>query len=171
MTMATKTTERTQDAIDLLTSQHRMVEEMFQKLEEETPGSVEHRRLFATLADALAVHATIEEKIFYPAVKRPETEELLENSVEEHLAVKRVLATLLDTAPDGDASAELEELAGLTEQHVIEEERDLFPRVRKLVADDELRDLARRMNELEAELRRGEPRLEVPNETGEAAPI
>jgi hemerythrin superfamily protein len=169
--MANKTTGRGQNAIDLLTSQHRMVEGMFQKLEAEKPGSVEHRRLFADLADALAVHATIEEKIFYPAVLRPETEELLESSVEEHLAAKRVLATLLDTPPDGDARAELEELAGLTEAHVIEEERDLFPRVRQLVADDELRDLARRMNELEAELRRGEPRMQVPNETGEAAPL
>jgi hemerythrin superfamily protein len=163
--------EQGQDAIDLLTSQHRMVEEMFKKLEAERPGSTEYRRLFADLADALAVHATIEEKIFYPGVKREETEDLLEHSVEEHLEVKRVLATLLETAPDGDARGELEELAGLTEEHVIEEERDLFPRVRELMAADELRDLARRMNDLEAELRQGEPRTEVPNETDEPAPI
>src|SRR5437868_8734361 len=54
--------ERGPDAVDLLTSQHRMVEEMFKKLEAEKPGSTEYRRLFADLADALAVHATIEEK-------------------------------------------------------------------------------------------------------------
>jgi iron-sulfur cluster repair protein YtfE (RIC family) len=161
-----------QDAIELLTSQHRMVEEMFEQLEAERPGSAEYRRLFADLADALAVHSTIEEQVFYPGVKREETEGLLENSVEEHLEVKRVLATLMETAPDGDARGELEELAGLTEEHVIEEEHELFPQVRKLLAADELRDLARRMTELEAELRReGEPRAEVPNETDEPAPI
>ena len=145
---------------------------MFEQIQQQRPGSAEHRRLFGDLADALAVHATIEEKIFYPSVKRPETEELLEESVEEHLDVKRVLATLLETAQDGDVSAEIEELAGLTEEHVIEEEQELFPKVRKLIAAEELRELGRRMTELESELRRaGEPRAHIPEETEQAAPI
>ena len=161
-----------QDAIDLLTMQHRAVEDMFEQIQQQKPGSAAHRRLFGDLADALAVHATIEEKIFYPSVKRSETEDLLEESVEEHLAVKRILATLLQTAQDGDVSAELEELAGLTEEHVIEEEQELFPKVRKLLAAEELRQLAMRMTELESELRReGEPRAHIPEETEQAAPI
>lgn len=160
-----------QDAIELLTSQHRMVERLFQQIEQQRPGSAEHRRLFDEVADALAVHTTIEEKVFYPGVKRGDTEDLLEHSVEEHLEVKRVLATMLETPPDKDTSAELEELAGLTEEHVIDEEHDLFPKVRKLIAREELRELARRMIALEAELRRGEPRAQIPDETEEAAPI
>ena len=161
-----------QDAIELLTLQHRVVEEMFDEIAQQKPGSVAHRRLFGDLADALAVHATIEEKIFYPSVKRSETEDLLVESVEEHLEVKRILATLLETAQDGDVSAELEELAGLTEEHVIEEEQELFPKVRQLLAADELRELARRMTELESVLRRaGEPRAHIPEETEQAAPI
>jgi hemerythrin superfamily protein len=161
-----------EDAIELLTLQHRAVEEMFEQIEQQKPGSAEHRRLFGDLADALAVHATIEEKIFYPSVKRSETEDLLEESVEEHLEVKRILATLLETAQDGDVSAEIEELAGLTEEHVIEEEQELFPKVRKLMAAEELRELGRRMTELESELRRaGQPRAHIPEETEQAAPI
>lgn len=159
------------DALELLTSQHRSVEQMFEDLGQERAGSAEHRRLFGELADALAVHTTIEEQIFYPAVNRAETEALLEESVEEHLQAKRVLATLLETAPDGDASGELEELAGLVEEHVIEEEHELFPLVRKLTGAAELRELARQMAELEAELRQGEPRAHIPEETEEPAPI
>ena len=160
------------DAIELLTTQHRAVEDMFEQIQQEKPGSATHRRLFGDLADALAVHTTIEEKIFYPSVKRADTEDLLEESVEEHLEVKRVLATLLETAQDGDVSAELEELAGLTEEHVIEEEQELFPKVRKLIAAGELRELGRRMTELEAELRReGQPRAHVPQETEQAASV
>ena len=161
-----------QDAVELLMSQHRAVEQMFKEIEQQKPGSAAHRRLFGDLADALAVHATIEEKIFYPSVKRSETEDLLEESVEEHLEVKRILATLLQTAQDGDVSAELEELAGLIDEHVVEEEQELFPKVRQLLAAEELRELARRMTELESELRReGEPRAHIPEETEEAAPI
>jgi iron-sulfur cluster repair protein YtfE (RIC family) len=163
--------ETAPDAIDLLTSQHRSVEQMFGDLGQERPGSAEHRRLFGELADALAVHTTIEEQVFYPAVKRAETEAILEESVEEHLQAKRVLATLLETVPDGDASAELEELAGLVEEHVIEEEHELFPIVRQLTGAADLRELARRMTELEAELRQGEPRAHIPEETEEPAPI
>jgi hemerythrin superfamily protein len=161
-----------QDAVELLTMQHRAVEQMFDEIEQQKPGSAAYRRLFGDLADALAVHATIEEKIFYPSVKRSETEDLLEESVEEHLEVKRILATLMETPQDGDVSAEIEELAGLTEEHVIEEEQELFPKVRKLMSSGELRELAMRMTELESELRReGEPRAHIPEETEEAAPI
>jgi hypothetical protein len=48
-------------------------------------------------------------------VKTGETKDLLRQSVEEHLAVKRVLATMMETAPDSNVFAELEELGGLLE--------------------------------------------------------
>ncbi|HVV52487.1 MAG TPA: hemerythrin domain-containing protein [Polyangia bacterium] len=163
--------EADDDAVDLLTAQHREVERMFGELGEERPGSAEHRRLFGELADALAVHTAIEEQLFYPAVMRAETEGILEDSVEEHLEAKRVLATLMETPPDGDARGELEELAGLVEEHVIEEEHDLFPIVRRLFGADDLRELGQRMTELETELRRGEPRSHILEETEEPAPI
>jgi iron-sulfur cluster repair protein YtfE (RIC family) len=166
------TEEQGQDAISLLTSQHRMVEQMIEQLSATSPRSVEFRRTFEQLADALAIHATIEERIFYPAAKTDKTEELLEESVDDHLAVKRVLATMLETAPDGDILAELEELGGLTEEHVIEEEHELFPQVRRQMDAAELRELGARMNELTEQLRReGAPRLHVPDETEAPAPI
>src|SRR4051794_13845694 len=112
------------DALSMLQAQHREVEEMFLMLSQQRPRSAEFRRIFAQLADALAIHTTIEERIFYPSVKRRETEDLLERSVDEHLDVKRVLATLLASAPDGEIMAEMEELGGLTEEHVIEEETE-----------------------------------------------
>src|SRR5688572_12667752 len=57
----------TMDALKLLEQQHREVEELFESLEE-AEGKEERQDLFAELADNLAAHATIEEKIFYPAV-------------------------------------------------------------------------------------------------------
>jgi hemerythrin superfamily protein len=169
----TKQDEReTADAISLLVSQHREVEALLDRLDAESPRSPAFQRAFEELADALAIHTTIEEQIFYPAAKNEETEELLENSVEEHLAVKRVLATMLDAEPNGDILAELDELGGLTEEHVLDEERELFPLVRKAMDEAELQDLGARMQELVDKLRReGAPRTHVGAETGEAAPI
>jgi hypothetical protein len=61
-----------------------------------------------------------------------------------------VLATILQSSRSQDVAGEIEELAGLTEEHVIEEEMDLFPTVRKLFDGAELRELADRMTQLEA---------------------
>jgi hemerythrin superfamily protein len=161
-----------QDAISLLTDQHRQVEDLLEQLSQQSPASAAFRRTFEELADALAIHSEIEEKLFYPTVKADDTEELLEESVDDHLAVKRVLATMMETAPDGNILAELEELGGLTEEHLIEEEHELFPKVRKLMDGTKLRQLGARMNDMVEELRRaGDPRLHVSEQIEEPAPI
>ena len=85
------------NAIELLKSQHEEAKKLFRKLEK---AGAEKQKLFEELADALAVHATIEEKHFYPATKSARTEELLQEAVEEHLAVKRVIADLLEMSPE-----------------------------------------------------------------------
>jgi hemerythrin superfamily protein len=160
------------DALELLESQHRQVEELFDRLSGLTPRDREFNQLLAEVGDALAVHASIEEQIFYPAVEDRQTEELLEDAVQEHLQVKRVLATILENSTSRDVAGEIEELAGLTEEHVIEEEMELFPKVRKLFDAGERRELADRMMQLEAQLReQGDPRLHTRDELEAPAPL
>src|SRR5262245_2690811 len=78
-------------APDLLMDQHREVEDLFQAIEDAKDGE-ERRTLCAQICDKLAIHAAIEEKIFYPGTKASETEEILLESVEEHLQIKRLIA-------------------------------------------------------------------------------
>ena len=74
--------------------------------------------------------------------------------------------------PDGDVFAELEELGGLLEAHVIEEEQTLFPKVSQEVDEADLRQLGARMSEMVEQLRRERaPRMHVTEETEEPAPI
>ena len=79
------------DAIDLLESQHDEVKDLFERIEEAQTRR-EKLDLFRQLADAFAAHATIEEKIFYPAIYSGELKDQLFEAVEEHLAAKRVIA-------------------------------------------------------------------------------
>jgi hemerythrin superfamily protein len=82
------------DALKLLKQQHDEVEELMETLEK--ARKMERKQaVFIELADKLAAHATMEEKLFYPSVKAKKTEELVLESAEEHLAVKRVLADML----------------------------------------------------------------------------
>jgi hemerythrin superfamily protein len=159
------------NAIDLLKQQHREVEKLFKKIEKAGPD--EKEKLFDELADSLAVHAAIEEQHFYPATKDARTEELLQEAVEEHLSVKRIIADLLEMEPD-DAhfDAKITVLQEQVEHHVEEEEGELFPEVQKLHSKDELEDLGVLMEQTAEELKeQGAPRMEVPKETGAAAPL
>lgn len=55
----------------------------------------DRQKFFEDLADKRAAHATVEEQIFYPSVMHAKTSELLRESIEEHLAIKRVQADTL----------------------------------------------------------------------------
>src|SRR5436190_8361464 len=118
------------NAMDLLKAQHRYVEKLFATIEK-TDGA-RKEAVFRELADMLSVHATIEERIFYPSVKTPATEDILRESVEEHLAMKRLLADMMDSGVDGDEfDAKLKVLQEEVTHHAKhEEERKLFPLVR-----------------------------------------
>jgi len=162
------------DAIELLTQQHREVEDLFTEFEEMGEGETAAReQLCQKISDALAVHITIEEQIFYPATKGARTEELLREAVEEHLAAKRVIADLLQTGPsDAQFSARMKVLQEQIEHHVKEEEKELFPAAKKVLDRDQLEELGDEMERLAKELSEaGEPRMAVPDETDRPAPI
>jgi hemerythrin superfamily protein len=160
------------NAIKLLKQQHREVEKLFKQLEA-AKSAGPREKAFNDIADALAVHATIEEQHFYPGVKENQTEDILLESVEEHLEIKRVIADLLDMdADDDEFMAKVKVLQEDVEHHVEEEEGELFPKVEKLFDDDALESLGAAMEETAEELRReGNPRDAIPGETDAAAPL
>ncbi|AKJ07699.1 hemerythrin HHE cation binding domain-containing protein [Archangium gephyra] len=162
------------DAIELLKQQHREVDELFEKFEKASEGKGEQvlMDLFARIADNLAAHAVIEEKIFYPSVYVGPTADKLQEAVEEHLAVKRVIADLLDMDPsDVQFKAKMKVLQEMVEHHVEEEEKELFKSVKKLLAKEELVTIGEQMEVMFNELIQTEPRMQVPRETDEAAPL
>jgi hemerythrin superfamily protein len=160
------------NAIKLLKHQHREVEVLFKQLHKARLGGP-RRSLFEKIADALAVHAAIEEKHFYPSVKEKTTEGILLESVEEHLAMKRVIADLLQLdANDETFAAKVKVLEDEVEHHVGEEEETLFPRVERMFDDEALESLGEAMERTQDELlEAGNPRQAVPSETERAATI
>jgi hemerythrin superfamily protein len=160
------------NAIEMLKQQHRMVEQLFDQFEQaESPEA--RRDAFNEIADALAVHATIEEKHFYPTVKQEQTEGILVESVEEHLEVKRAIADLLQMdAADVDFGAQVRDLRDSVDTHVAEEEGELFPAVERLFDEAALERLGAVMDDLQSQLlRQGSPRDAIPSETAAPAPL
>jgi hemerythrin superfamily protein len=159
------------DAIELLQTQHEEAKTLFRKIEKAEDD--EKQDLFERLADVLAVHATIEEKRFYPATRNARTEEMLQEAVEEHLAAKRIIADLLEMIPDDPQfDAKVAVLKEQVEHHIEDEEEELFPEVRKMLEPDELEDLGVVMEDMAEDLKaQGAPRESVPAETDSASPL
>ena len=160
------------NAVKMLKQQHREVAKMFKEFEE-AKSAGPRRKIFEKIADALAVHATIEERHFYPAVKEEQTEDILLESVEEHLEIKRVIADLLAMeADDENFEAKVKVLQEDVDHHVEEEQDELFPKVEKLIDAETLEAIGEAMEETQAELiAEGSPRDAVLSETDAAAPI
>jgi hemerythrin superfamily protein len=156
------------NAIKLLQEQHREVEQLFKQFEEAQEDAQALRKLFIEVADALEMHATIEERHFYPGVKTDETKAMLNESVQEHLSVRRIIADLLDLNPrDERFSAGFKTLMEQVEHHVHEEEVELFPKVLSAFSEEELEKLGALMENTLAELMaEGEPHEETPSRTG-----
>jgi hemerythrin superfamily protein len=132
------------DAIALLKNQHRLVEKLFEQFED-TDDDNEKQALFEEIADNLAVHTAIEERIFYPAVRARQTEEQLEEAYDEHLDAKKILIDAMNNPDAPGFDGKVAALKGAIEHHVEEEEGELFKEVRKLITADSLEALGQMM--------------------------
>ena len=139
------------DAIQLLKDDHRKVEKIFLDLENKRD---DRRALFPELDRELSIHAEIEEKVFYPAARGAEpTRDLVLESIEEHKQIKMVLADLEKTdMRTAEWAADLKVLKEDVMHHVGEEEKELFPKVQKILSKDQLDDLGTRMEEMKMQL-------------------
>jgi iron-sulfur cluster repair protein YtfE (RIC family) len=124
-------------ATELLKKQHREVKALFGKAKK--AKSSERRNVMDEITQKLQTHMTIEEEIFYPAVREldsKKTDEIVPEAYEEHHVVKLVLAELPDVDLDDEQyEAKVTVLSELIEHHVEEEETEMFKSAEKLGAE------------------------------------
>jgi hypothetical protein len=124
-------------ATALLKKQHREVKALFGEAKKVKSG--ERHRVLDEITDKLEAHMTIEETIFYPAVREldtKKTDEMVPEAYEEHHVVKLVLAELPDVdVEDEQFEAKVTVLSELIEHHVEEEETEMFKVAEKLGAE------------------------------------
>jgi len=149
--------ETSQDAIALLKADHRQVEEWFAQFEK---ARTDDRKveLATDICNALTVHTTIEEEIFYPAfLEATEDKELHHEAEVEHAGAKKLIAEIEASGPDDDYyDAKVKVLSEMIRHHVKEEEQPagMFAEARKSDMDLEAlgEQMAARKGELEAQI-------------------
>lgn len=133
------------DAITLLKTDHKTVEQLFKRFEKAGDRAfVEKRSIVDRIIEELSIHASIEEQYFYPVIRATveDVESLTLESLEEHHIVKWVLAELETLDPSDERfDAKVTVLIENVRHHVKEEENDLFPMVRDELGRSALADL------------------------------
>jgi hemerythrin-like domain-containing protein len=142
------------DAIAMLKADHQRVRDLFQ--EYDAARDPRAQRVIAEEAcTEIDIHAQMEEEIFYPAVEdavEVDRQELVEDSLREHQAIKDVIRELREMGPDDTQfDAKFCELQVLVEYHVAKEEADMFPLAKEALAED-LDEMSAEMQELKKEL-------------------
>jgi hemerythrin-like domain-containing protein len=147
------------NAIQLLKDDHKKVRGLLAELEATTPRGIKTRtELLAKIAREIEVHTTIEEEIFYPAFKaagqKGDDDKMYFEALEEHRAAgDLVLPDLLATDPATECfGGRAKVFKELIEHHAGEEEKEMFPRARKLLSAAELNELGARMEQRKQEL-------------------
>lgn len=140
------------DAVTLLKADHRKVEDLFETYENSKSKSAK-AKLAQQICMELTVHATIEEEIFYPAVKGQVEDDMLDEAYVEHDGAKVLIGELLAGTPDDDFyDAKVKVLSEEIKHHVKEEEqRDgIFAQAKKAGVD--MMELGERLAARKAEL-------------------
>jgi hemerythrin superfamily protein len=129
--------EKGKDAIALLKEDHRRVEELFSQFE--SAGKPANKEaLVQRICEELTVHATLEESQFYPPVREAlaNDQDLIDEAEVEHASLKWLIAQLESASPQSDHyEAKVTVLKEYVQHHVKEEEKTLFPKVRKSALD------------------------------------
>ena len=127
------------DAIKLLTADHREVDALFKKVEAAKDDESAKADIVLQICKALSVHAAIEEEIFYPAARdalSEKGEDLLDEAEVEHESIKSLVEQLKTAEPSDELyDAKVKVLMEYVKHHVKEEEGELFPKVKKTDLD------------------------------------
>lgn len=151
-----------QDAVALLKADHAAVKKLFGQ-EEKSTGQDNHKKqeIFNQMKAALEVHATIEEEIFYPAVKKARSENVkdeVREGYEEHKQIKSLLAEISGVTPaDETWDMKIKVLKEDVEHHVKEEEGEMFPDAKKFLGEKRLIELGGQLEARKQQLTKNSP--------------
>ena len=137
------------DAISLLKSQHREVEDLFKQFEAlGDKAGAEKKAVLTEITQKLTAHAAIEERLFYPEGRDVDEDMTLE-AYEEHGVMKDLIRKIGKTrASDETFEAKATVLKEIVEHHVEEEENKYFPECEEAFGQEKLEELGEEMEAL-----------------------
>jgi hemerythrin superfamily protein len=138
-------------AIAILLRDHDRVKALFDEFEK-AKSSARKESIIAQAVTELKIHATLEEEIFYPAVRAHVGKDLMNEADEEHHVARVLIAELDHGRPSDDhRMAKFTVLSESVRHHIKEEEGEVLPKAKELDIDFEA--LGQRMLERKERLK------------------
>ncbi len=132
---------------------HSHVMVTFHQYEKDKPARVK-KALADTICDALEIHATLEEEVFYPVMRQRDAgEPFIHKAEPEHDEMRRLIAELRRTRGDDPKHDKLVmELMRDVMHHVADEETTLLPHAEAKLSKAALSELGAQMNKRRLQL-------------------
>ena len=121
--------------VEMLRDDHEKVKGLFERFKE-IEGK-ERIEIAKTIIQELEVHADLEERLIYPAIRDEiDADDMMNEAVEEHHLVHVLIAELKKLKPSDERfDAKFNVLSELVKHHVEEEEGEMFPQAEKITVD------------------------------------
>jgi hemerythrin superfamily protein len=143
------------NALDILKRDHDRVKELFAEYDTLSSEGTRRSEIAQTVLKELEMHSRVEEDIFYPAMRArsgKDGKELVKHGMSEHETIDDLVAELKDTDPsDPDFDDKFMELMEDVEDHIEEEESEMFPKAQ--ILGKELETIGRQIQEEKDSLR------------------
>lgn len=122
------------DALELLTAQHTEIDDLVIQVQNTYDSDA-----FDELADKLVSHLALEQELFYPVIAPAITRETLAEMLDEHAAIKHVLADLVWLGvEDPEFGSRLRDLSDLLAGHCDWQEDELFQTAAETLSPEQI---------------------------------
>ena len=130
-------TRRREDALDLLADEHERIAQLFARFDKLASNGPRKASLVERICEEIELHSRIEEEIFYPSVRAAiDDDALMDEAAVEHEQAKSMVTQLHALRPgDFRYDAKVSVLSEYIRHHVDHEEREIFPRARRMTLD------------------------------------
>jgi hemerythrin superfamily protein len=122
--------------LDMLKKDHEKVKDLFEQFEHAEDGRTKQRIILEAIEE-LDVHASLEESLIYPAIRKEiDDEDVMDEALEEHHVAHVLLNELKRMrSSNGRYDAKFKVLGESVKHHIKEEEGSMFPKAEKLELD------------------------------------
>ena len=113
-------------------------------------SSVKREKIFLEFSTLLALHERVEEKVLYLALEdHAETKSIVLEGVQEHHLADLLVAELKNMdVSDPDWGSKFHVMGEVVEHHLEEEEKKMFPQVKKVLSEKELLKISKKMDSM-----------------------
>ena len=127
------------NVIDLLKQDHRTVEQLFTQFESSKDAAAAEE-----ICAEIEVHAQAEEQVVYPALREQVSggQQMADHAEKEHAEARQLIGRIRQTEDPDHLAEVVSELKSAIEEHVNEEENEVFPKMQAEVDASALEELA-----------------------------